>query len=89
MAPSDGRVAHHSRVPKEEWEEQILKMKAGGVQIIATYVMWIHHEEVERQFDWSNRRDLHAFVQLCAQHGMFVYPRSARGHRERCETEAF
>lgn len=66
---------HYTRVPKEEWEEQILKMKAGGVQIVATYVIWIHHEEVEGQFDWSNRRDLRAFVQLCAQHGMLVYLR--------------
>lgn len=66
---------HYTRVPKEEWEEQILKMKAGGVQIVSTYVIWIHHEEVEGQSDWSNQRDLRAFVQLCAQHGMYVYLR--------------
>lgn len=42
---------HYSRVPKEQWEEDILKMKAAGVEIVSTYVIWIHHEEVEGQFD--------------------------------------
>jgi beta-galactosidase len=66
---------HYTRVPREDWETEILKMKAGGVQIISTYIIWIHHEEIEGQFDWSGRRDLHAFVALCAKHGMYVYPR--------------
>lgn len=66
---------HYSRVPRQDWEAEILKMKAGGVQIISTYIIWLHHEEVEGQFDWSDRRDLHAFVALCAKHGMWVYPR--------------
>jgi beta-galactosidase len=66
---------HYTRVPREDWETEILKMKAGGVQIISTYVIWIHHEEIEGQFDWSGRRDLRAFVALCAKHGMYVYPR--------------
>jgi len=46
---------HSTRYPERYWEEEILKMKAGGVQIIATYVFWIHHEEVEGQFDWSGQ----------------------------------
>lgn len=66
---------HFSRVAKHEWEDRILKMKACGVNIIACYVLWIHHEEVEDQFDWSGNKDLRAFVQLCAKHGLLVYPR--------------
>ena len=38
---------HFSRYPEAKWEEEILKMKAAGVEIIATYVIWIHHEEIE------------------------------------------
>src|ERR1035441_11002526 len=38
---------HYTRVPEAQWEEEILKMKEGGVSIIATYVIWIHHEEIE------------------------------------------
>jgi hypothetical protein len=66
---------HYTRVPEAEWENEILKMKSAGVQIIATYIIWIHHEEVEGQWDWSANKDLRHFVQLCAKHGMYVVPR--------------
>jgi hypothetical protein len=66
---------HYSRYPEAYWEEEILKMKASGVQVIATYVIWIHHEEIEGQFDWSGQRDLRRFAKLCAKHGMLLYPR--------------
>jgi beta-galactosidase len=66
---------HYSRVPQQNWETEILKMKAGGVEVISTYVIWIHHEEGESQSDWTGRRNLRAFVLLCAKHGMFVYLR--------------
>jgi hypothetical protein len=63
---------HYTRIPQENWEEEILKMKTGGVQIVATYIFWIHHEEIEGRFDWTGRRDLRRFVSLCGKHGMFV-----------------
>ena len=66
---------HFSRYPEAGWEEEILKMKASGVDVIATYVFWIHHEEVEGQFDWTGQRDLRKFALLCAKHGMLLYPR--------------
>ncbi len=66
---------HFSRYPRAEWEDEILKMKAGGVEIVAAYIIWIHHEEVEGRFDWTGQRDLRAFAELCAKHGMYFYPR--------------
>jgi hypothetical protein len=66
---------HYSRLPETEWEDEILKMKAAGIDVIATYVFWIHHEEVEGQFDWTGQRDLRRFVELCAKHGMYVWLR--------------
>lgn len=66
---------HYARYPDAEWEREILKMKAGGVEIVATYVFWIHHEEVEGQFDWSGQRDLRHFVELCGRHGMYALVR--------------
>ena len=65
----------YARYPAENWEQEILKMKAGGVRIISTYIFWIHHEECEGQFDWSGRRDLHRFAELAGKHGMFVWVR--------------
>ena len=66
---------HYSRVPEAEWETEVLKMKSAGVQIVAAYIIWIHHEEVEGQWEWSGNKDLRHFVQLCAKHGMYVVPR--------------
>ena len=66
---------HYSRYPADEWEDELLKMKAAGVEIVSTYIIWIHHEEVEGEFDWSGQRDLRAFAELCAKHGLLLYPR--------------
>jgi beta-galactosidase len=66
---------HYSRYPEELWERELLKMKAGGVQIVASYVIWIHHEEVEGTFDWSGQRNLRRFVELAQKHGLYAYPR--------------
>ncbi|MGD0479242.1 MAG: beta-galactosidase [Terracidiphilus sp.] len=66
---------HFSRYPRAQWEDEILKMKAAGVNVISTYVIWIHHEEIRGQFDWSGQRDLRAFAQLCNKHGMYLIAR--------------
>jgi hypothetical protein len=66
---------HYTRYPQPYWEEEILKMKASGIDVISTYIFWIHHEEIEGQFDWSGQRDLRKFAELCAKHGMLLYPR--------------
>jgi hypothetical protein len=66
---------HYVRVPHQQWEDEILKMKAGGITVVSTYVIWIYHEEIEGQFDWTGDRDLRQFVQLCAKHGLYVYAR--------------
>jgi hypothetical protein len=66
---------HYSRYPEAEWEPEILKMKAAGVQIVSTYVIWIHHEQNENVWDWSDQRDLRKFAELCGKHGMYLYPR--------------
>ena len=47
---------HYARYPREQWEEEILKMKAGGVNVLPTYVFWSLHEEVEGQFRWDGQR---------------------------------
>jgi beta-galactosidase len=66
---------HFSRYPRDQWEDEILKMKAAGANVISTYVIWIHHEEIQGQFDWTGQRDLRAFAQLCARHHMYLIAR--------------
>ena len=66
---------HYSRVDSRYWEEQILKMKAGGINVITTYVFWIIHETEEGVFDWSGNKDLRRFIELCRKHGMYTIVR--------------
>lgn len=66
---------HYTRYPAEEWREELLKMKAGGIDIVATYVFWIHHEEIEGAWDWAGDKDLHRFVQTAGEVGLKVIVR--------------
>jgi hypothetical protein len=65
----------YSRYPECYWEEAILKIKAGGVDIIPTYVFWSHHEEEEGIFDWSGNKNLRRFVELCAKNKVWTIVR--------------
>jgi len=65
----------YSRMDKSRWADEILKMKACGVNVIATYSFWNHHEEIEGQFDWSGNKNLRSFIKLCGQLGVYAYPR--------------
>ena len=66
---------HFSRYPIKFWEEEIRKIKAGGIDIISTYVIWIHHEETEGDFDFSGQRDLRKFLELCEKWDMKLFLR--------------
>ena len=46
VIPVMGEI-HFSRVPESDWKREILKMKAGGINYISTYVFWNHHESDE------------------------------------------
>lgn len=62
---------HFSRYPYQSWEEEIVKMKPAGIDLIPTYIFWIHHEE-EGGFDWTGNKNLRYFVDLCAKHRIYV-----------------
>jgi beta-galactosidase len=66
---------HYTRYPADQWEPELLKMKAGGINVVSTYIFWIHHEEVEGQWNWTGNHDLRKFIQLAAAHGLKVYIR--------------
>ncbi|MFI7131812.1 beta-galactosidase [Nonomuraea sp. NPDC050153] len=38
---------HYSRVSRERWQDSLRLVKAGGVNVVSTYVFWIHHQEHE------------------------------------------
>lgn len=64
VVPVMGEI-HYSRIPSDEWQHEVRKMKEGGVTVIATYVFWNHIEEREGIFDWSGQRNLRRFIEIC------------------------
>ena len=66
VVPVMGEI-HYSRVPEQEWKQELRKMKEGGITIVANYVFWNHVEETEGVFNWSNQRSLRHFLELCKE----------------------
>lgn len=66
---------HFARYPEREWRDELLKMKMGGIDIVATYIFWIHHEETEGAFDWSGQRNLRKFIETARDVGLFAVVR--------------
>ena len=71
ICPVMGEV-HYSRLPANEWQQEVRKMKEGGVTIIATYVFWNHIEEQEGIFRWDGQRNLRRFLDICREEKMPV-----------------
>ena len=61
---------HFSRTPASEWESSLRKIKAGGVNTVATYVFWNLHERTQGHFDWTGDLDLRRFVRTVQQAGL-------------------
>jgi hypothetical protein len=80
---------HFSRYPRGSWKDELLKMKAGGMNVVSTYVFWIHHEEIRDQWDWSGNNDLHAFVETCQKCGLLVIVRLGPWAHGECRNGGF
>ena len=80
---------HFVRDSRENWPRELAKMKAGGVNIAATYMLWIYHEEIEGQFDFSGDRDIRAFILECQRQGMEVMLRIGPWAHGECRNGGF
>lgn len=63
---------HYIRCDERYWEDGIIKMKMGGVNIVSTYLFWNLHEELEGQFDWTGCRNVRRFLELCRKHDVYA-----------------
>ena len=63
---------HFSRYDFQKWEDEIIKMKMAGINIIPTYIIWNHHEEIKGQFRWNGSFNIRYFVELCKKHDVEV-----------------
>ncbi len=80
---------HFSRYPASEWEVELLKIKSGGVDIVATYVFWIHHEEVQGEWNFHGQRNLKKFISLCNKHSIPVLLRIGPWAHGECRNGGF
>jgi len=66
---------HYSRLPAREWRDALLKMKAGGIDVVASYTFWIHHEECRGEWDFEGPKNLRAFVETVKDCKLYMFLR--------------
>ncbi|XP_060643693.2 beta-galactosidase-1-like protein 2 isoform X1 [Anolis sagrei] len=67
-----GGSLHYFRIPREYWEDRLMKMKACGLNTVTTYVPWNLHEAIRGKFDFSGNLDLQAFIKMAEEVGLWV-----------------
>lgn len=72
--PVSGEL-HYSRVPRSEWRERLQLMRSGGVTVVSSYIIWIHHERERGDLRFDDGLDVAAFVRLAAEVGLDVVVR--------------
>ncbi len=80
---------HFSRDNRENWKKELCKMKAGGITVVATYLFWIYHEEIEGEFDFTGDNDIRTFVELCKEVGLDVVIRFGPWAHGECRNGGF
>lgn len=80
---------HFSRDNRENWYRELCKMKAGGVNIVATYLFWIYHEETEGEFDFNGDRDIRNFLEETQRAGLEVVLRIGPWAHGECRNGGF
>uniref|UniRef100_A0A5B7BY93 Beta-galactosidase n=1 Tax=Davidia involucrata TaxID=16924 RepID=A0A5B7BY93_DAVIN len=66
---------HYPRSTPEMWPDLIQKAKAGGLDVIQTYVFWNGHEPSPGNYYFEGRYDLVRFIKLVQQAGLYVHLR--------------
>lgn len=63
---------HFERYSREFWEEELLKLKAGGIDVISAYICWLFHETKRGEYCFSGDYDDGYFLSLCKKHDLGV-----------------
>ncbi|WP_373613889.1 beta-galactosidase family protein [Mucilaginibacter sp. OAE612] len=64
---------HFARIPKAYWKQRLQMLRAMGMNTVATYVFWNHHEVSPGVWDFkTDNRDIREFVKTAQQEGLMV-----------------
>ncbi|MCR5323819.1 MAG: beta-galactosidase [Lachnospiraceae bacterium] len=80
---------HFARADKDDWYTELCKMKAGGIDIVATYLFWIYHQEEEAGFDFKGDLDIRSFVLAAQKAGLQVVLRIGPWAHGECRNGGF
>lgn len=70
---------HYFRLRRDEWADRIGKLADSGCTAVASYIPWLFHELPDGTIDVTGatlpERDVAAFIDLCARHGLHFIAR--------------
>lgn len=66
---------HYFRVVPDYWKDRLKKLKAMGCNTVETYIPWNLHEPQKGIFDFSGILDIHKFVNMAQELGLYVIVR--------------
>ena len=59
---------HYARVPAPYWRHRMKMMKAMGLNAVATYIFWNHHETSPGVWDWTTgTHNLRQFIKTAGE----------------------
>jgi beta-galactosidase len=67
---------HYSRVPSALWRDRLMKMRAGGLNAIQTYVPWNFHETSPGVYNFRGDRNISNFLEIAQASGLLVILRA-------------
>ncbi len=74
-----GAAFFYERLPRTQWRQSLLQLRALGINTIDLYVMWNWHEPADGDFDFTGRtnprRDLRAVLRLVRELGLYAIVR--------------
>ncbi|WP_320781564.1 beta-galactosidase [Streptomyces sp. CRN 30] len=80
---------HFSRYPAAEWREELLKVRAGGIDLLATYLFWNQHEEERGTLRFDGGLDIRRFTELCGELGLYISVRIGPWSHGECRNGGF
>ncbi len=64
---------HYARIPREYWRHRLKMIKAMGLNTVATYVFWNHHNTAPGVWDFkTGNRNLIEYLKTAQEEGLFV-----------------
>lgn len=63
---------HFARIPNQYWRHRMQMLKAMGLNTVATYVFWNHHEPEEGIWDFEGDKNLAEYIKIAGEEGLHV-----------------